>query len=63
MITITDEQVIIPRETWDRMRNELYFEELIENLMDSEDLLDAMKNDNDFIDIREYDRNRERREN
>ncbi|MBM2815386.1 MAG: hypothetical protein HW421_2148 [Ignavibacteria bacterium] len=61
MITVEKERVILPRKTWDRLRKDEYFEELIQNILDTETLLDAMENDNDFMDIREYDR--QRREN
>jgi hypothetical protein len=58
MITIEKERVILPRKTWDRLRNDEYFEEFIQNILDTETLLDAMENDNDFMDIREYDKQR-----
>jgi hypothetical protein len=58
MITIEKERVILPRKTWDRLNKDEYFEEVIQNILDSEDLLEAMDNDNDFIDIRAYDRQR-----
>ena len=56
MITIDENKVTIPRKTWDRIRKDKYFEEVIDNILDSEDLIDAIENDNDFMDIREYDR-------
>jgi hypothetical protein len=55
MITIEKERVILSRKTWDRLRKDEYFEEFIQNILDSETLMDAMDNDNDFMDIREYD--------
>lgn len=58
MITIEKERVILSRKTWDRLRNDEYFEEFIQNILDTETLLDAIENDNDFLDIREYDRQR-----
>jgi len=58
MITIEKERVILPRKTWDRLRKDEYFEEFIQNILDSETLMDAMENDNDFMDIREYDKHR-----
>ncbi len=53
MITIEKERVILPRKTWDRLRNDEYFEEFIQNILDTETLLDAMDNNNEFINIRE----------
>ena len=56
MIEIEKEKVTLPRDTWDRLRNDYYFDELIQNILDSEAIRDAMENDNDFMEIREYDR-------
>ena len=58
MITIEKERVILPRKTWDRLKKDKYFEEIIQNILDTEALQDAMENDNEFIDIREYDKQR-----
>ena len=55
MITITEKQVVIPRKTWDRLNRNFNLKEFIENLLDSEDLADAIKDDHDFMNIREYD--------
>ncbi len=56
MIEVEKEKVTLSRNTWDRIRSDYYFDELIQNILDSETILDAMENDNDFMDIREYDR-------
>ncbi|MBI5326091.1 MAG: hypothetical protein HZB41_12605 [Ignavibacteriae bacterium] len=58
MITIAKDNVTIPRTTWDRLRKDDYFNELIENLIDSEELADAIENTHELIDLREYDRKR-----
>ncbi|HPO62669.1 MAG TPA: hypothetical protein PK762_06255 [Candidatus Kapabacteria bacterium] len=56
MIEIEKEKVTLPRDTWDRLRSDYYFDEIIQNILDSETILDAMENDNDFMEIREYDK-------
>lgn len=61
MITIKDDAIIIPRETWDNAMKNFYFKELIENLMDSEELLEAMQESKEMIDLREYDLERRRK--
>ena len=58
MITIDKEKITIPRMTWDRLKRNSYYKELIENIMDSEELLDAINNSSELFDLREYDRKR-----
>lgn len=58
MITIDKEKITIPRMTWDRLKRNSYYKELIENIMDSEELLDAINNSSELVDLREYDRKR-----
>jgi hypothetical protein len=58
MITIDKDKITIPRKTWDKFKNNYYYKELIENLMDSEELTEAIDNSKELIDLREYDRKR-----
>jgi hypothetical protein len=58
MITIDEDKITIPRKTWDRLNTNYYYKELIENLLDSEELIDAINNSSELIDLREYDRKR-----
>ena len=58
MITIDKDKITIPRKTWDRYKNNYYNKELIENLMDSEELTEAIDNSTELIDLRDYDRKR-----
>ncbi len=58
MISISKNNVTIPRTTWDKLRKNSYFNELIENLLDSEELSDAIKHTDELIDLRKYDRKR-----
>lgn len=62
MIEIEKEKVTLSRDIWDRLRNDSYFDELIQNILDSEAIIDAMENDNDFMEIREYDKLRKERQ-
>jgi len=56
MVEIEKDRVVLPRKSWDRLREDEYFEELIQNILDSETLNDAIENDNEFMEIREYDK-------
>lgn len=58
MITIEKDKVILPRKNWNRLIKDKYFEELVENLIDSEVLLDVIENDDDFTNIQDYDKKR-----
>lgn len=58
MITFEKDKVIIPRTSWDKLKNNSYYHELIEVLIDSEELQDAIDNSKEMIELREYDRNR-----
>ncbi|MCX6146779.1 MAG: hypothetical protein NTW25_05950 [Candidatus Kapabacteria bacterium] len=55
MITIDENVITIPRKTWDSVSNNFYFKELIENLIDSEELNEAIENSTELVDLREYD--------
>ena len=58
MITIDKDKITIPRKSWDRIKKDDYYRELIEVLIDSEDLLDAQESDNEFTSLRDYDKKR-----
>jgi hypothetical protein len=58
MITISKDKVTIPRKTWDKLNRNFYYKELIENILDSEEQSEAMKNSTELIDLRDYDRKR-----
>lgn len=58
MITFEKDKVIIPRKSWDKLNKSSYYHELIEVLIDSEELQDAINNSTEMIDLKEYDRNR-----
>lgn len=56
MISINDKEVTIPRKTWDRLRGDSYYNELIEILLDSEELIEEINKSDELIDLREFDR-------
>jgi len=56
MITIEKNKVVIPKKSWNRLIKDKYFEEMLQIFIDSEILLEAMEKDNDFMNIREYDK-------
>ena len=58
MIKIDDENVIIPRSTWDELKNDECFKKLIEILEDSNDLEDAIAEADEMFDFDEYDKKR-----
>jgi hypothetical protein len=58
MITIDENNITIPRKTWDRFKSNYYYKELIENILDSEELIEAIDNSTELVDLREYDRKR-----
>jgi len=61
MITITDEQVTISKDAWDRLNKNFYYRELIENFLDTEELIEAINTSTELIDIREYAKQRRNR--
>jgi hypothetical protein len=58
MIKIDDENVVIPRKTWDELKNDEFFKELIEILEDSNDLEDAIAEADEMFDFDDYDKER-----
>jgi len=58
MLKIKNDNVLIPLALWTELKNDLYFNELIEALEDRQDLLEAKKEAREFFDFREYDAKR-----
>ena len=58
MIKIDDENVVIPRKTWEKYKEDDYFKELIEVMQDTEDIIEEIKNTTEVFDLRDYDRQR-----
>ncbi|MBM2814694.1 MAG: hypothetical protein HW421_1456 [Ignavibacteria bacterium] len=58
MLKIKNENVLIPIALWNELKNDLYFNELIEALEDRQDLIEAKKEATEFLDFREYDSKR-----
>lgn len=58
MIKIDDENVVIPRETWEKYKEDDYFRELIEIMQDTEEIIYEIETSKDFYDLRDYDRKR-----
>ena len=61
MITFTDKEVIISRETWEKYRKDDYFREVLDILEDSVELEEAIENCEEMIDFKEFDRLRRER--
>ncbi len=55
---IREDKVIISRQTWEELKADEYYKELIEAVEDREDLLEAIEKEKDSIDFDEYDENR-----
>ena len=58
MLKIKNDNVLIPIALWNDLKNDLYFNELIEALEDRQDLIDAKQEATEFLDFREYDSKR-----
>lgn len=58
MLKIKDNNVQIPISLWEELKNDFYFNELIEALEDRQDLLNAKQEADEFFDFREYDEQR-----
>jgi len=58
MFKINNNNVLIPLILWNELKNDLYFNELIEALEDRQELLDAKQEATEFFDFREYDSKR-----
>ncbi len=58
MLKIKNDNVLIPVSVWNDLKNDSFFNELIEALEDRQDLLEAKNASSEFLDFREYDSNR-----
>jgi len=58
MLKIKNNNVLIPIAVWNDLKNDLYFNELLEALEDRQDLIDTKKEATEFLDFREYDAKR-----
>lgn len=58
MMTETKTQVIFSRETWEELRNDDYFRELIEVIEDREAFIKAKEETVAVHDFKEYDKKR-----
>jgi hypothetical protein len=58
MFKIKNNNVLIPISVWNDLKNDLYFNELLEALEDRQDLLDAKHEATEFLDFNEYDSQR-----
>jgi hypothetical protein len=63
MIKTTRTNVIFSRKTWDYLKSDNYYSELIEAIEDREDLLKAIEETEYIVDFKEYDKNRRARIN
>ena len=63
MIQIKKNNVVIPIKTWNELKENDFFKDLIEVLEDSELLEKTKKESKGFIDLDDYIRNREVKEN
>jgi hypothetical protein len=54
MLEIAEDIVTFSRETWENLKQDIYFHELIEMIEDKEALLQAQKETEYFIDYDEY---------
>lgn len=55
MLKVKNDNVLILLALWEELKNDLYFQELIEVLEDRQELLVAKKNSTELVDFREYD--------
>jgi hypothetical protein len=58
MMTETKTQVTFSRETWEELRKDDYFRELIEVIKDREAFIKAKEETVEVLDFKEYDKNR-----
>jgi len=58
MLELSEDKVIFSRETWEDLKQDNYFRELIEVIEDREELLKAIKETEYFVDYEEYRKHR-----
>ncbi len=63
MLEVAEDKVTFSRDTWEELKSDDYFRELIDVIEDRESLLKAKKETEFFVDLDEYHRNRMKKEN
>ncbi|MFC2130815.1 hypothetical protein ACFLSQ_05225 [Bacteroidota bacterium] len=63
MIEVSEDKVIFSRETWEELKSDDYFRELIEVIEEREALSKAKEETVSFIDLDEYHEKRMKKEN
>jgi hypothetical protein len=63
MIEISKDKVIFSRNTWDTLKADIYFREIIDAIEEREELLEAERNTKKLSEFREYDKKRKSRIN
>ncbi|MDQ1265293.1 MAG: hypothetical protein QG635_443 [Bacteroidota bacterium] len=63
MIQTTKNRVIFSRKTWDYLKADDYYKEIIEAIEDREELLKSIDETEYIVDFREYDKNRKAKMN
>jgi uncharacterized protein (DUF1919 family) len=58
MIQTTKNKVIFSRKTWNELKADDYYKELIEAIEDREDLLKSIEETEYVVDFKEYDKKR-----
>jgi hypothetical protein len=58
MIEVSKNKVMFSRNTWDTLKENDYFREIIDAIEDREELLEAEKETKTLSDFREYDKKR-----
>jgi len=62
VLQIKKDKVIISRKKWDELKKDAYYKELIEVLEDSDELEKAKKEATSFINLKDYIKIREKKE-
>jgi hypothetical protein len=58
MIEISKNKVIFSRNTWDALKTDVYFREIIDAIEEREELLEAVRSTKKLSEFREYDKKR-----
>ncbi len=61
MIKTTKDKVIFSKETWDYLKTDIYYSQIIEAIEEREGLIKAIKETEYIVDFKEYDRQRRAR--
>lgn len=63
MITFTEDKVIFSKDTWEELKSDSYFNEVIEAIEDREELKKSIQETEYIVDFKEYDKQRRARIN